>query len=34
MGTETEQHFSRETAGLPDAVPSRLVEVAEGERIQ
>jgi FtsP/CotA-like multicopper oxidase with cupredoxin domain len=34
METETGQHFSRETEGLPDAVPSRLVEVAQGERIE
>src|SRR5919205_1951486 len=34
MGTETEQHFTRETQGLADAVPSRLVEVAGGERVE
>jgi FtsP/CotA-like multicopper oxidase with cupredoxin domain len=34
MGTETGQHFSRETEGLSDAVASRLVEVADGERIE
>jgi FtsP/CotA-like multicopper oxidase with cupredoxin domain len=34
MGTETEQHFSRKTEGLPDAVPSRPVEVADGARVE
>jgi len=34
MRTEPEQHFSRETAGLPDAVASTVVEAADGERIE
>jgi FtsP/CotA-like multicopper oxidase with cupredoxin domain len=34
MGTPPEQQFSRETDGLPDAVPSRLVELADGERVE
>ena len=33
MSTQ-EQHFSRDTEGLPGAVASRLVEVADGERIE
>jgi FtsP/CotA-like multicopper oxidase with cupredoxin domain len=34
MGTETEEHFPRDTADLPDAVPSRSVEIGDGERIE
>jgi FtsP/CotA-like multicopper oxidase with cupredoxin domain len=34
MGTESEQHFSRETEGLPKAVASTLVSVADGEGIE
>jgi FtsP/CotA-like multicopper oxidase with cupredoxin domain len=34
MSTESEQHFSRETAGLSQAVASTLVTVADGEQIE
>jgi FtsP/CotA-like multicopper oxidase with cupredoxin domain len=34
VGTGTEQHFTRETEGLPDAVPSSVVEVTDGERVE
>jgi FtsP/CotA-like multicopper oxidase with cupredoxin domain len=34
MGTQPEEQFPRETEGLPDALPSRIVELADGERIE
>ena len=34
MSTESEQHFSRETEGLPKANASTLVKVADGEHIE
>src|SRR6184192_3144174 len=34
MSTESEQHFSRETEGLPKADASTLVKVADGEHIE
>src|SRR4051794_21747124 len=34
MHPETEQHFSRETAGLPAALASRVVEIADGGQIE
>jgi FtsP/CotA-like multicopper oxidase with cupredoxin domain len=34
MRTETDRHFPQDTAGLRDAVASRVVEVADGERVE
>src|SRR5437764_11143616 len=34
MQTETDRHFPQDTVGLSDAVASRIVEVANGERFE